>query len=42
MKESMEKHGGFLLVVYAAPVDVHGLRNGALDGLGGLVVIMSL
>lgn len=31
----MEKHGGFLLVVYVAPVDVHGLPNGALEGLGG-------
>ena len=37
----MEKHGGFPLVVYAAPFDVHGLRDGALDGLGGLVVLKS-
>ncbi len=37
----MDIRGGSLLAAYAAQVDVHGLRNGALDGLGGLVVIKS-
>ena len=38
----MDKQGGFPHAAFAAPVDVHGLRNGALDGLVGLVEIKSL
>lgn len=38
----MDKQGGFPLAAFAAPVEVHGLRNGALDGLVGLVLIKSL